>query len=200
MEERKRKKDKRIKRHKTRPSRPTMRPLWMNVFYERMFFYEWMFYINECFFYEWMSFMNGLELLFWCKNARYDVFNECVTNQQTNQPTDTAYYRDVRTHLKTRVDRKRSRTKSRKRKRKIENVKDTTKRFGGTRSNCDRKKNYDLEWRVIKNADQWLQSFSLTAALLHYHGDGRKVFFPFFLQDDNSYPKIAKFFSFFRTS
>ena len=82
------------------------------------------------------------------------LMNALPTDQPTNQPTDTAYYRDVRTHLKTRVDRKRSRTKSRKRKRKIENVKDTTKRFGGTRSNCDRKKNYDLEWRVIKNADQ----------------------------------------------
>ena len=30
----------------------------------------------------------------------FDVFNECVTDQQTDQPTDTAYYRDARTHLK----------------------------------------------------------------------------------------------------
>ena len=36
---------------KTRPSRPTMRPLWINVFYEWMFFYEWMLFMNviyEC--------------------------------------------------------------------------------------------------------------------------------------------------------
>ena len=31
---------------KTRPSRPKMRPLWMNVFYEWMFFYEWMSFVN----------------------------------------------------------------------------------------------------------------------------------------------------------
>ena len=31
----------------------------------------------------------------------FDVFNECVTNQQTDRPTDTAYYRDARTHLKS---------------------------------------------------------------------------------------------------
>ena len=30
----------------------------------------------------------------------FDVFNECVTNRLTNRPTDTAYYRDARTHLK----------------------------------------------------------------------------------------------------
>ena len=30
----------------------------------------------------------------------FDVFNECVTNQQTNRPMDTAFYRDARTHLK----------------------------------------------------------------------------------------------------
>ena len=30
----------------------------------------------------------------------FDVFNECVTNQQTDRPTDTPYYRDARTQLK----------------------------------------------------------------------------------------------------
>ena len=34
----------------------------------------------------------------------FDVFNECVTNQPTDQPTDTAYYRDARTHLKREKD------------------------------------------------------------------------------------------------
>ena len=38
----------------------------------------------------------------------FDVFNECVTdrptNQLTDQPTDTAYFRDARTHLKTRKE------------------------------------------------------------------------------------------------
>ena len=35
------------------------------------------------------------------KMLDFDVFNECVTDQQTDRPTDTAYYRDARTHLKT---------------------------------------------------------------------------------------------------
>ena len=30
----------------------------------------------------------------------FDVFNECVTDRPTDRPTDTAYYRDARTHLK----------------------------------------------------------------------------------------------------
>ena len=29
-----------------------------------------------------------------------DAFYECVTDQPTDRPTDTAYYRDARTHLK----------------------------------------------------------------------------------------------------
>ena len=33
----------------------------------------------------------------------FDVFNECVTERQTNRPTDKAYYRDARTHLKSKV-------------------------------------------------------------------------------------------------
>ena len=37
------------------------------------------------------------------KMLDFDVFNECVTNQQTDRPTDTAYYRDARTHLKIRL-------------------------------------------------------------------------------------------------
>ena len=44
------------------------------------------------------------------KMLDFDVFNECVTNQQTDQstdrPTDTAYYRDARTHLKKNDNRK----------------------------------------------------------------------------------------------
>ena len=35
------------------------------------------------------------------KTLDFDVFNKCVTNQPTDQPTDTAYYRDARTHLKS---------------------------------------------------------------------------------------------------
>ena len=31
----------------------------------------------------------------------FDVFNECVTDRPTDRQTDTAYYRDARTHLKT---------------------------------------------------------------------------------------------------
>ena len=31
----------------------------------------------------------------------FDVFNECVTDQPTDRQTDTAYYRDAKTHLKT---------------------------------------------------------------------------------------------------
>ena len=34
------------------------------------------------------------------KMLDFDVFNECVTDQPTDRPTDTAYYRDARTHLK----------------------------------------------------------------------------------------------------
>ena len=34
------------------------------------------------------------------KMHEFDVFNECVTDQPTDRPTDTAYYRDARTHLK----------------------------------------------------------------------------------------------------
>ena len=30
----------------------------------------------------------------------FDVFNEYDTDQPTNRQTDTAYYRDARTHLK----------------------------------------------------------------------------------------------------
>ena len=30
----------------------------------------------------------------------FDVFNECVTDEPTDRPTDTAYYRDARTHRK----------------------------------------------------------------------------------------------------
>ena len=33
---------------RTRPSRPTMRPLWMNVFYEWMFLWMNVFFTNEC--------------------------------------------------------------------------------------------------------------------------------------------------------
>ena len=36
------------------------------------------------------------------KMLDFDVFNECVTNRQTDRPTDTAYYSDARTHLKRR--------------------------------------------------------------------------------------------------
>ena len=36
------------------------------------------------------------------KMLDFDVFNECVTNRQTDrQTTDKAYYRDAGTHLKT---------------------------------------------------------------------------------------------------
>ena len=31
----------------------------------------------------------------------FNDFNECANNQPTDRPTDTAYYRDARTHLKT---------------------------------------------------------------------------------------------------
>ena len=34
------------------------------------------------------------------KMLDFDVFNECVTDRPTDRPTDTAYYRDARTHLK----------------------------------------------------------------------------------------------------
>ena len=37
------------------------------------------------------------------KMLAFDVFNECVTDRPTDRPTDTAYYRDARTHLKTRI-------------------------------------------------------------------------------------------------
>ena len=96
---------------KTRPSRPTMRPLWMNVFYEWMFFmnecfYEWMFFMNECCLWmsEWFNqwIIHDVSLL--CgKDVRFCDFDECVTrptDRQTDRQTDTASYRDARTHLK----------------------------------------------------------------------------------------------------
>ena len=34
------------------------------------------------------------------KMLDFDSFNKCVTDQPTDQPMDTAYFRDARTHLK----------------------------------------------------------------------------------------------------
>ena len=34
------------------------------------------------------------------KMLDFDVFNECVTNRQTDRPTDTASYRGAFAHLK----------------------------------------------------------------------------------------------------
>ena len=79
----------------------------MNVFYEWMFFlwmnvfYEWMNALmnelyNVCYFY-WVGanfLMKKCKILMLFKNV-------LQTNQQTDRPTDTAYYRDARMHLKT---------------------------------------------------------------------------------------------------
>ena len=81
------------------PSRPTMHPLWMNVFYEWMFFL----WINDsmhelfnvCYFY-WV----GITFL-WKKSKIPWFLRMCYpTNRQTDRQTDTACYRDARTHLK----------------------------------------------------------------------------------------------------
>ena len=87
----------------TRPSRPTMRPLWMNVFYEWLFFL-WMNVICEWMI-EWMNYLmyasfTEAEPFFCWKNAWF-WYLLWMRNQPTNRPTDTAYYRDARTHLKT---------------------------------------------------------------------------------------------------
>ena len=37
------------------------------------------------------------------KMLDFDVFTECVTNQQTDRPTDTANYRGALSHLKKKV-------------------------------------------------------------------------------------------------
>ena len=42
----------------------------------------------------------GLLSLFCEKHVRFCDFNECVTDRPTDRQTDTAYYRDARTHLK----------------------------------------------------------------------------------------------------
>ena len=97
----------------TRPSRPTMRPLWINVFYEWMFFMNECCFMNEChlwmnkWFIEWIS---RCMLLLLCRDHfsiekmhEFDVFDECVTwptDRPTNQPTDMTSYRSARTHLK----------------------------------------------------------------------------------------------------
>ena len=52
-------------------------------------------FMNECFF------MNVRTTFLLKKMHDFDVFDECVTNQPTDQPMDAAYYRDAMTHLKT---------------------------------------------------------------------------------------------------
>ena len=37
------------------------------------------------------------------KMQDFDAFYKCVTDRPTDRPTDTAYYRDARTHLKIRL-------------------------------------------------------------------------------------------------
>ena len=61
--------------------------LWMHVFYE---------WITKC-----------LLLLLGYNYFTVDkmhVFDECITDQPTDQPTDTAYYGDARAHLKNTSD------------------------------------------------------------------------------------------------
>ena len=71
----------------------------MNVSYEWMndlmneWFNEW---IIQCILLlsSWYEFSDD-------KMQDFDAFNECVTDKPTNQQTDTAYYKDARTHLKS---------------------------------------------------------------------------------------------------
>ena len=64
--------------YETRPNRPTMCPLWMNVFMNECFFYEWMSFVNEWMI-EWMNYLmyasfTGVEPLFCWKNAWFWCF------------------------------------------------------------------------------------------------------------------------------
>ena len=73
-----------------------MRPLWMNVFY------EWMFFMNECFFMnEWMNELLCVCYFYWVsttfllKNCMILMFlmNALLIIRPTDWPTNTAYYR-----------------------------------------------------------------------------------------------------------
>ena len=91
-------------KEKTRPSRPTMRPLWMNVFLRMNDFFLWMngfllfFFTNECHLWMINYFMNELLNIYhlcWVrptfrlKKCKILIFlmNALPTNQPTNQPT-----------------------------------------------------------------------------------------------------------------
>ena len=90
-------------RRKTRPSRPTMRPLWMN------FFYEWMFFLWINVICEWMNdwMTELLYVCFFYRGRTTFLLKICLILMflmnalPTNRPTDTASYRVACPQLKT---------------------------------------------------------------------------------------------------
>ena len=101
-----------------RPNRLTMRPVLMNILFNLLWMHS--FYMNEChlwinkWFNEWittcMILLLGRTMLL-LRKCRILMFllNALLTNQPTDwltdQPMDTAYYSDTRTHLKRRFHR-----------------------------------------------------------------------------------------------